>query len=220
MVQRQSEHSRLVQLISPPSLTIESRADLQGPIDLRATGQLGKSYEAGAICSVYYDREGLPADDLLADDLQWFLELYRTLVDREGQLFEHVAVEEDERSLGIENLTDLRMHKRVERNKKLSAAAKKIHGYVCHACGFNYEEHYGVIGKSYIEAHHLTPLGSIKGTKITLSPREDFAVLCANCHRMIHRSKYVGDIEGFRSAHLPFSLKAPKKKRRRSSVAI
>jgi len=48
----------------------------------------------------------------------------------------------------------------------------------------NYEEVYGVIGKGYIEAHHKNQL-SISG--ITDTQTEDLALLCASCHRIIHK---------------------------------
>ena len=45
-------------------------------------------------------------------------------------------------------------------------------------------------GKEYIEAHHLIPLSSLpEGQTVSMDPREDFAVLCSNCHRIVHRKK-------------------------------
>ena len=43
-------------------------------------------------------------------------------------------------------------------------------------------------GEAYIEAHHLTPLSNLpEGKALKFNPKEDFRVLCANCHRMVHR---------------------------------
>ncbi len=82
----------------------------------------------------------------------------------------------------------LRMHFRIERNRKLARLAKKAHGCVCQVCGFAFEQQYGDLGRNYIEAHHLTPLAGLPpNTPVSLSPENDFAVVCANCHRMIHR---------------------------------
>lgn len=41
----------------------------------------------------------------------------------------------------------------------------------------------------YIEAHHLIPLAALahQPGKLVLEPRTDFTVVCANCHRMLHR---------------------------------
>ena len=73
-----------------------------------------------------------------------------------------------------------------ERNTKLRRAAIRIHGLTCQACGFNFERRYGERGRNYIEVHHLTPVSTL--TEATaVNPATDMAVLCANCHRMIHR---------------------------------
>ncbi len=63
-----------------------------------------------------------------------------------------------------------------------------VFAYVCQSCGFDFETVYGPAGREYIEAHHLTPLAELpEDTPVPLDPKEDFAVLCANCHRMMHR---------------------------------
>jgi len=175
-----------------------------GPLDLAVTtkSSLGAFYEQGAICSVHYSRNALPADEVLNADLHKFLQLYLTLVSNEPRLFEQVDAEDDEQGLGEENLRSLREHKRIERNKKLAARAKKAHGYKCKACGFDFEKHYGSLGAGFIEAHHLTPLSELKGEKVLLDPRRDFTVLCSNCHRMIHRSEFASKVEEFRAKYV------------------
>lgn len=175
-----------------------------GPIDLAVTSKsnLGAFYEQGAICSVYYPRSTLPADDVLKKDLHKFLQLYLALVSNEPRLFEQADAEDDEQGLGEESLRNLREHKRIERNKKLAARAKKAHGYACKACGFDFEKKYGALGAGFIEAHHLTPLSELKGEKILLDPKRDFTVLCSNCHRMIHRSEFVSRVAEFRAKYV------------------
>jgi len=75
-----------------------------------------------------------------------------------------------------------------ERVPKLRAATIKHHGIICKVCGFDFEKVYGKHGSGYIEVHHLAPVSSLKAsTKI--KPEEDMAVVCSNCHRMIHRQK-------------------------------
>ena len=55
-----------------------------------------------------------------------------------------------------------RLHRRIERNRSAALLAKKYHGVVCEACGLDFAERYGVIGKGFVEAHHLRPMsGSI-----------------------------------------------------------
>jgi len=175
-----------------------------GPIDLASTGgaNLSAYYEAGAVCSKYYAREAIPNDDVLATDLRRFIDLYFVLVSREAQLFERADAEEDETDLDEEDLRKLREHKRIERNRKLAHRAKQAQGYVCKACGFDFELKYGGIGREFIEAHHLTPLSELRGQRLTLDPKNDFSVLCSNCHRMIHRTAFVSNVEEFRAQYL------------------
>lgn len=175
-----------------------------GQIDLAAGGaaNLSAYYEAGNICSIYYRRDALPPDVTLEADLKRFIELYFVLVSREPQLYERVDAEEDEIVLGEEDLRILRDHKRIERNQKLAHRAKLAHGFTCKACGFDFAARYGGIGRDFIEAHHLTPLSELKGQKLTLDPKKDFTVLCSNCHRMIHRTPFVNDVEEFRVQYI------------------
>jgi len=171
-----------------------------GPIDLAVHSQsgLGALYEQGAVCSKYYQRGDVPDDAILAADLSGFLDYYFALVCRESALFDRSQQEEDEGEYEWEDLRLLRMHKRVERNRKLVSKVKRCLGFTCQACDLNFEKVYGSIGRGYIEAHHLVPLSQLKGKRVALDPERDFAVLCANCHRMIHRSAYVSDVNAFR----------------------
>jgi 5-methylcytosine-specific restriction enzyme A len=175
-------------------------------IDLAAGGasNLSSYYEVGNICSIFYRRDSLPDDRKFEADLHQFLELYFVLVSREPELFERANAEEDEASLGEEDLRVLREHKRVERNRRLAHKAKLAQGYTCKACGFDFELKYGTVGKNFIEAHHLTPLSELKGQRLTLDPKKDFTVLCSNCHRMIHRTSFVHSVEEFRAEHIKF----------------
>jgi len=51
-------------------------------------------------------------------------------------------------------------------------------------CGFDFEAVYGGLGTGFAEVHHLSPLAKMDGpVETTLN---DLAVVCANCHRMIH----------------------------------
>lgn len=75
-----------------------------------------------------------------------------------------------------------------ERNPKNRATAIKIHGYRCAACGFDFAEVYGELGRDFIEVHHVKPLFSLE-EEVIVNPETDLACLCANCHRMIHRKR-------------------------------
>jgi 5-methylcytosine-specific restriction protein A len=52
----------------------------------------------------------------------------------------------------------------------------------------NFEKFYGVVGKGFIEVHHLIPLSDIK-KEYELDPIKDLRPVCPNCHAMIHMRK-------------------------------
>lgn len=80
------------------------------------------------------------------------------------------------------------------RNRALIQAKKANSDYCCEVCKLNFEETYGVIGRGYILAHHVKALAS-GPSKTTL---DDIALVCANCHAMIHRKNPSISIEGLR----------------------
>jgi 5-methylcytosine-specific restriction protein A len=85
----------------------------------------------------------------------------------------------------------LRQHLRRERdprlkNNKVAHARRRGTPIACEACGFDFYQTYGERGLDYIECHHRTPL-SVVGEGTTRLP--DLALICSNCHRMIHRTK-------------------------------
>ena len=73
---------------------------------------------------------------------------------------------------------DLRLRKR-----KIAAARKRGLAIACEVCGFDFERAYGERGRDYIDCHHIVPL-HVTGVRTTRI--DDLAMLCANCHRMIH----------------------------------
>lgn len=83
---------------------------------------------------------------------------------------------------GIQEVT-LELRKR---NPLLRKQAIARYGYRCQICGFSFEEFYGELGKGYVEVHHLTPL-SDRETEASTGI-EDVTVVCANCHRILHRN--------------------------------
>ena len=91
-------------------------------------------------------------------------------------------------------------HRKVERNPTAAKQAKKFHGTICQACDLDFANRYGPIGKGFIEAHHLKPIATLEeGVAVTYDVAADFAVLCANCHRMIYRSNDPSDLNKFRA---------------------
>lgn len=74
---------------------------------------------------------------------------------------------------------------RILRSAAIVAAVKQNRTPICEACGFDFEEAYGEYGKGYIECHHIEPLHTRDGSD-EITKEEDLALLCANCHRMVH----------------------------------
>lgn len=84
------------------------------------------------------------------------------------------------------------MHVRHERSSALVRLAKARRkrdndGILeCEVCNFEFTTFYGPRGEDYIEAHHKVPVSTLKGSTTTYV--EDLALVCSNCHRMLHRS--------------------------------
>lgn len=76
-------------------------------------------------------------------------------------------------------------------------------------CAFDFEKRYGILGFGYAEVHHKTPLArrTPKGHKTRLG---DLAIVCANCHRMIHKGGMSRPLKGL--------IKESRSKRVRASV--
>jgi putative restriction endonuclease len=79
-----------------------------------------------------------------------------------------------------------------ERNPRLVITAKALfktkHGRLfCEACKFDFEKKYGSIGNGFIEVHHTIPVSELKrGAKTRIA---DLALVCSNCHRILHRRR-------------------------------
>ena len=158
-------------------------------------------YEAGNICAAYYARDAMPNEPQLVADLKNMLKLYEALIQSEMSGDDSLDSENDSPpKTEYEDTTRFRMHKRIERNAALVKKVKKKKGCTCEVCCVTFGSRYGSVGVGYIEAHHLKPLATLKDTKVAMDVN-DFAVLCANCHRMVHRSGLVDDIQRFKREH-------------------
>ncbi len=62
-------------------------------------------------------------------------------------------------------------------------------------CGFDFERRYGKLGAGYAEVHHLEPLSIApkEGRPIML---DQLAIVCSNCHVMIHRGGECRPLKG------------------------
>ncbi len=90
--------------------------------------------------------------------------------------------------------TILKLHRFRERDikivKQAKAIAKKENRFFCEVCLFNFENQYPTLGIDFIECHHIQPIskGGMRQTKV-----EDLAIVCSNCHRMLHRKDINGN---------------------------
>lgn len=166
-------------------------------IELSEATQLSKSYQWGHVTGARYDARNLPNDETLLRDLQTAIRAYRKLIERNGFILEE---EISAGSTQVEERRRLRMHERVERVAADPKKIKKLKGFDCEVCGFNFEEVYGELGREFIEAHHLVPIGTLDaGLSRSVDLVQDFAVLCANCHRMAHRLEDPSDLATLKS---------------------
>ena len=106
-----------------------------------------------------------------------------------------------------------RLHRRRERDKKIvekkkNSELKRSGRLSCEACGITFEQVYGERGRDFIECHHTKPLHAMKpGEKTKLV---DLVLLCANCHRMVHRKNpwpsigELQDVEGVKKLRKHF----------------
>ena len=174
----------------------------QDSIRLGSRMQLPRDYEAGHALGRRYRIADLPQEFELRADLQQLARAYSILLHRGGiDPTPESTTENGELgdTASLEERRSYRMHRRIERNPLASKAAKKFHGTVCQACKFSFRERYGTLGAGFIEAHHLKPLSTlVEGSIVRYDIATDFAVLCSNCHGMIHKMQDPSDLESFR----------------------
>ncbi|HYH54148.1 MAG TPA: DUF3578 domain-containing protein [Solirubrobacterales bacterium] len=179
------EAGRLRGLIPPQSLT-----DLiTEPLDLSGKGDRTRGYEAASVAARFYPRGELPHDAALLAELNRFLNLYEQAtagIDQSEAAADPNTPPLARPQAGKESRR-YRWHLRAEgRNSRLAQLAKAIQGYRCEVCGRDFVEELGPVGKRCVDAHHLTPFSDLNERPVALDPASDFAIVCANCHRLIH----------------------------------
>lgn len=99
-----------------------------------------------------------------------------------------IQLDDEDESEFPEGRVLYRLHRQRERNtnlvKKKKQSAKAL---CCKVCGFDFLAVYGEIGRGYIECHHTLPISEYSSERKTRL--EDLALVCANCHRMLHRRR-------------------------------
>jgi len=110
---------------------------------------------------------------------------YDAKLEDEPTVQDVIEIHEDEQAYS-EGRSVTRTVRQRQRSRSLVKDAKERflakHGRLyCEVCGFDYGSFYGI---DYIEAHHKRAIADYDEDDETMI--EDLAMLCANCHRMIH----------------------------------
>jgi 5-methylcytosine-specific restriction protein A len=122
------------------------------------------------------------------DELHALARRIRDRVEEGGEALPRVPEEGEEGS--VEGRILYRVHKRRERKRseeKKRAVLKAMGRLECEACDFDFQAIYGERGRGFAECHHTLPLS--KGTRTTYL--RDLVIVCANCHRMLHRGDLI-----------------------------
>ena len=180
------------QKLKAKAIDVRTNYSLQGfsaddNIQLASSG-MGSNYEKATIFYKEYNLSSLPDEVELVNDLKKIVFFYNNyLLDSNvltaGTDFQSYVgeVEEGKRIL--------KKHYVRERNPKVIKEAKRIAlertGILkCEVCEFIFKNHYGERAIDFIEGHHKKAVSEmVEGN--TTSP-EDIALLCSNCHRVIH----------------------------------
>ena len=118
-------------------------------------------------------------------------EAIRSFVNSHSELsFIDVPPNDEEESEEGRILT--RVHRVRERDTRLvqrkkQAVMRETGVLSCEVCDFDFSEAYGLHGEGFIECHHKMPVSEMRsGDRTQLN---DLSLVCANCHRMIHRKR-------------------------------
>jgi 5-methylcytosine-specific restriction protein A len=95
-----------------------------------------------------------------------------------------------------------RLHQRKERNRtatdnKKRKVLQETSRLACEACDFDFAAAYGDLGYGFAECHHTVPVAEL--TEDHRTRLADLSILCANCHRMIHKSRPMLTIQALRA---------------------
>jgi len=127
-------------------------------------------------------------DILLQDIWNKFSPYFRTDFKSSTSFTESIENEIDNSDISIsvtEGKLRLITHYARERDRNIIKAKKKqaLHKKTlkCEICKFSFIDAFGV---EFIECHHKTPISQSGVTETTL---DDLGLVCANCHRMLHK---------------------------------
>lgn len=151
---------------------------------------LGNAYEKGTIFYKKYYCDNLPRNEELENDLKKIVIFYNDYMYKTNILTSNTEFRGKYKNNVEEGKRILTTHYSYERDPKIVNDFKKKciaeqRELRCEVCNFSFEETYGDRGHGFIEVHHLKPVSQMKpGEKTSLN---DLALICSNCHKMIHR---------------------------------
>lgn len=181
-------YGRRVKLIAktPLDMTIKVSSTKWNRVNFSCVSQ-------GNVCEISNISSVSDVEELQAETWEkfrpFFLEEYQESTEFTSALINEIESTYPELTV-TEGKLKLVTHFRRERNseivrrKKQQALESNI--LFCEVCNFSFREKYAV---NFIECHHKTPISQ---TGITQTKLEDLALVCANCHRMLHK-KIDGD---------------------------
>jgi 5-methylcytosine-specific restriction enzyme A len=168
-------------------------------LDRKATNKKSERWVKSCAFGKIYKIKKLPTEEELKKDLIEMMKLFKLAIERGGVIegtSNKIYIDQDHQTS-----TEKAMQKHITKENEIVIKTdpkfinklKKDCDYTCQACGLKYEKIYGNYSKKkdFIEAHHIEPKFKVKkkaeiNKKMSRSAK-DFAMLCANCHRMIHR---------------------------------
>lgn len=107
---------------------------------------------------------------------------------------ESSAVLQNDEEAFAEGHEILALHRKKERNRRAVNRKKAVviaetGSLRCEVCEFDFQSVYGELGSGFAECHHRVPLAQLtQEHRLKLS---ELAIVCANCHRMLHRRRNI-----------------------------
>lgn len=135
---------------------------------------------------------GLSIPDGLAEEL--------LLLIQGDSRFGFLPPAKDEVKLYAEGKSKSVTYRTYDRSPFARQACIEHYGYNCTVCGFSFGEAYGSLGAKYIEVHHMRQVADM-GDEYLVNPVRDLRPVCANCHRMLHKTRPPLSIEELQKHH-------------------
>ena len=195
------EYSTLLRKLNPEASLIEPRYRNVNGVYLRLMnyrscdpfwaeqGKVGMSAGSKGKCKEIWDE--FAGDPQLVSELAEEIrrEIEKVSISTSEKVEDNASVVEGQRRLRIHYSRE----RKSQRHQKLRQFKKDNDALYCEACGITATNYTKEIQDSIFEVHHRIPLSAADG--IIETKLEDLAVVCANCHRAIHSSKPMKEVD-------------------------